>query len=564
MAVRRWRAVVVSVVVMSGAVTRARGPPRRPSLPCSSCQCQPDAPSTRRTGWSAPSTTWRRRPGWRCCGPAGRPPMPRSPPAPCSPSRPSTCAAWAATCSRSCTTVRARRRRSPPSGRAGSGADAAALRAEGHRAIPSVRRRARRHRAGLRRRLARAARALRARAARRRARPGRGVRARRASRRRRCWRGARRSSPASTGADDYRTDGGLRAGDRVRRPLGRARSWRAVAVGGPGRVLRRRVRRRPPRARRRPVHGRRPGGAARRVGRAAPPHRVGPRGVDGAAAVAGLPHAWPPRGSPTASTSPTDPDDAGLGAPARRGGPPGGLRPARRCCTSTPTATPCSHPDRLAPAARRHRPRPTAARSAAPSTAGDTIYLCAVDGDGMGVSLIQSNAAGWGCHLVVPGTGVFLHNRGIGFSLEAGHPAELAPGPRPPHTLAPALVTRDGALHAVLGTMGGDIAAAGRAAAPRPAAPRRPVTRHGRPVAAMGARRRRLRRVGATTTRRPRSSGTRRRPGRTGLADRGPPRASGRRATANFGHAHVIVRAPDGMLAGAADPRALSGAAIGW
>ena len=61
---------------------------------------------------------------------------------------------------------------------------------------------------------------------------------------------------------------------------------------------------------------------------------------------------------------------------------------------------------------------------------------------GMAVSLIQSNAAGWGAGIVVPGTGVFLQNRGIGFSLEAGHPAELAPGRRPPHTLAPALVTR--------------------------------------------------------------------------------------------------------------------------
>ena len=33
---------------------------------------------------------------------------------------------------------------------------------------------------------------------------------------------------------------------------------------------------------------------------------------------------------------------------------------------------------------------------------------------------------------------------------------------------------------------------------------------------------------------------------------------------ANLGHAHVIVRGADGMLAGAADPRALSGAATGW
>ena len=75
----------------------------------------------------------------------------------------------------------------------------------------------------------------------------------------------------------------------------------------------------------------------------------------------------------------------------------------------------------------------------------------------MGVSLIQSNASGFGCHVAVPGTGILLHNRGIGFSLEPGHPAEYGPGRRPPHTLSPALVTRaDGSLRAVLGTMGGD------------------------------------------------------------------------------------------------------------
>lgn len=88
---------------------------------------------------------------------------------------------------------------------------------------------------------------------------------------------------------------------------------------------------------------------------------------------------------------------------------------------------------------------------------GDTMFLCAVDGDGMGVSLIQSNAKDFGCHVAVPDTGVLLHNRGIGFSLREGHPAGYGPGRRPPHTLAPALVTRpDGSLRAVLGTMGGD------------------------------------------------------------------------------------------------------------
>ena len=92
-----------------------------------------------------------------------------------------------------------------------------------------------------------------------------------------------------------------------------------------------------------------------------------------------------------------------------------------------------------------------------PSRAGDTTALCVVDGDGVGVSLIQSNASGFGSHLFEPTTGINLHNRGLGFSLEEGHPAEYAPGRQPPHTLTPGLVTTlDGRLAAVLGSMGGD------------------------------------------------------------------------------------------------------------
>ncbi|MBV8463564.1 MAG: gamma-glutamyltransferase, partial [Acidimicrobiales bacterium] len=72
---------------------------------------------------------------------------------------------------------------------------------------------------------------------------------------------------------------------------------------------------------------------------------------------------------------------------------------------------------------------------------GDTTHLCALDADGLGVSLTQSNALDFGSHLVEPATGVFLHNRGVGFSLEEGSPAELAPGRRPPHTLSPMLAT---------------------------------------------------------------------------------------------------------------------------
>jgi gamma-glutamyltranspeptidase/glutathione hydrolase len=88
---------------------------------------------------------------------------------------------------------------------------------------------------------------------------------------------------------------------------------------------------------------------------------------------------------------------------------------------------------------------------------GDTTHLCAIDADGLGISLTQSNALDFGCHLVAGSTGIFLHNRGLGFSLVADHPAELAPGRRPPHTLSPLLATTpDGSLSHLIGAMGGD------------------------------------------------------------------------------------------------------------
>jgi gamma-glutamyltranspeptidase/glutathione hydrolase len=201
--------------------------------------------------------------------------------------------------------------------------------------------------------------------------------------------------------------------------------------------------------------------------------------------------------------------------------------------------------------------------AAAPGGDGDTIYLCTVDGEGMGVSLIQSNASGWGCHLVVPGTGIFLHDRGIGFSLEEGHPAELAPGRRPPHTLAPALVTRDGGLHAVLGTMGGDtqpqivlqllarLLHAGQSPGTAVRSPRWAIGGGGG--------------FDVWTGDDPPTAIEWNAPSswEEGLTERGHHVVRAARH-ANLGHAHAVVVGPDGMLAGAADPRALSGAAMGW
>ncbi len=88
---------------------------------------------------------------------------------------------------------------------------------------------------------------------------------------------------------------------------------------------------------------------------------------------------------------------------------------------------------------------------------GGTVYLCAGDRSGMMVSLIQSNYMGFGSGVVVPGTGISLQNRGAGFSLERGHPNEVAGGKRPFHTIIPGFVTRDGAPLAAFGVMGGPI-----------------------------------------------------------------------------------------------------------
>lgn len=86
---------------------------------------------------------------------------------------------------------------------------------------------------------------------------------------------------------------------------------------------------------------------------------------------------------------------------------------------------------------------------------GGTAYLCAIDRDGIGISLIQSNFHGIGSGIGAGAAGFFLHNRGAGFTLEPGHPNVLAPGKRPLHTLAPTLWTNAGELELLLGTRGG-------------------------------------------------------------------------------------------------------------
>jgi gamma-glutamyltranspeptidase/glutathione hydrolase len=210
-------------------------------------------------------------------------------------------------------------------------------------------------------------------------------------------------------------------------------------------------------------------------------------------------------------------------------------------------------PERLEPRLRAIDPEHASAPGGV-HAGGDTMYLCAVDGDGIGVSLIQSNYVGFGSMVVVPEVRIFLQNRGAGFSLAPGHPAEYGPGRRPPHTLAPALVTnKDGSLSAVLGTMGGHgqpeivlqllarLYGAGETPGDSIAAPRFIL---GRPegvevedhaprgwVESLEAR-------GHAVVRRPAWSHS-------------------------FGHAHLIA-VENRRLAAAADPRSLGGAAAGY
>lgn len=193
-----------------------------------------------------------------------------------------------------------------------------------------------------------------------------------------------------------------------------------------------------------------------------------------------------------------------------------------------------------------------------------TTSLCAIDSEGVGVSLIQSNAAGFGSGLVVPGVRVFLQNRGVGFSLDPGHPGEYGPGRRPAHTLAPLLVTRpDGTLRLLANTMGGDS---------QPQVLTQLVARHlvsrqdvGR---AMASPRWRLRHAGQGST----GFDTWRGGGEdvvvsveghapeawaAGLERRGHRVSVEESYSGLFGHSELIFVNEHGVFAGAADPRAL-------
>jgi gamma-glutamyltranspeptidase len=90
------------------------------------------------------------------------------------------------------------------------------------------------------------------------------------------------------------------------------------------------------------------------------------------------------------------------------------------------------------------------------SLAGDTVFVCAMDGNGNAAALIQSLYSLFGSGMVAGDTGILLQNRAAYFSLDAAHPNRLEPGKRPLHTLIASMAFEDGQLRHVLGCMGAD------------------------------------------------------------------------------------------------------------
>ncbi|MGP1395114.1 MAG: gamma-glutamyltransferase family protein [Inquilinaceae bacterium] len=189
---------------------------------------------------------------------------------------------------------------------------------------------------------------------------------------------------------------------------------------------------------------------------------------------------------------------------------------------------------------------------------GDTVWLGAVDKDGLAVSYIQSIYWEFGSGCVLPRTGILWQNRGCGFSLDPKAVNPLMPGRRPFHTLNPALARLKDGRVLVYGAMGGDGQPQTQAAL---------FTRIARfglaPGAAVDAPRWLLGRTWGEETRT-----------NLRLENRFPPELMRALRQAGhdvevldtaysdlMGHAGALLTRPDGYLEGAADPRS-DGAAV--
>lgn len=86
----------------------------------------------------------------------------------------------------------------------------------------------------------------------------------------------------------------------------------------------------------------------------------------------------------------------------------------------------------------------------------DTVWMGAIDGNGLAVSFIQSIYHEFGSGVVLEGSGVNWQNRGCSFSLDPQARNPLTPGRKPFHTLIPAMARFADGRTMVYGNMGGD------------------------------------------------------------------------------------------------------------
>ncbi|KXV75246.1 gamma-glutamyltransferase [Acetobacter malorum] len=91
-----------------------------------------------------------------------------------------------------------------------------------------------------------------------------------------------------------------------------------------------------------------------------------------------------------------------------------------------------------------------------PSQAGDTVWMGAIDADGVAVSMIQSTYFEFGSGVVLPQSGIVWQNRGSSFRLTEEGWNALRPGRKPFHTLNPAAARFHDGRVMVYGTMGGE------------------------------------------------------------------------------------------------------------
>jgi gamma-glutamyltranspeptidase/glutathione hydrolase len=210
--------------------------------------------------------------------------------------------------------------------------------------------------------------------------------------------------------------------------------------------------------------------------------------------------------------------------------------------------------DRLAANVDRHRALPWPA----PVDRGDTVWLGAIDKDGMSASFIQSIFFEFGSGVVLPETGIVWQNRGAAFELSGDGPRKLRPDSKPFHTLNPAMARFADGRTMVYGTMGGE---------GQPQTQSAIFSRYamfGMPLQAAITAPRWL--LGKTWGE---DSVTLKLESRFDQALITGMRAAGHDVevledfTSTMGHAGAIVRHSDGMFEGATDPRS-DGAAMGW